>query len=130
MKKIFFIFFICNLSICFSQTDSLSSEFADPEIPAEYPGGISEMSKFIMKNLHYPAEILEAGISGKSYIKFIVNEDGTISNIEPVRKNINCPACDEEVIRVIKLMPKWKPAEINNKPIKSYFNLPMNICMR
>lgn len=107
----------------------MSSEFADPEIPAEYPGGISEMSKFIMKNLHYPAEIREAGISGKSYIKFIVNEDGTISNIEPVRKNINCLACDEEVIRVIKLMPKWKPAEINNKPIKSYFNLPMNICM-
>ncbi len=128
MKKIIVIFFVLIASLGFSQTDTTVQLFADPETPPEYPGGNSEMMRFIMKNLNYPAQAREAGISGKTYIKFVVNEDGTISNIESVKKNINCPACDAEVIRVIKLMPKWKPGEINNKPIKSCVNLPMNIC--
>jgi periplasmic protein TonB len=128
MKKAIAIIFLLNYIFCFSQTDTAGYAFVDPETPAEYPGGVSEMSKFIMKNLHYPAAAREAGISGKSYLKFIVNEDGTISNIDVLKKVAGCPECDAEVVRVIKLMPKWKAATVNNKAIKSYFSLPLNIC--
>lgn len=95
---------------------------------AEFPGGIAEMSKFIMRNLHYPSAAREAGISGKSFLKFIITQTGEISNVEVLKKVNGCPECDAEVVRVVKSMPKWKPAYVNKKPVSCYFLLPMNIC--
>lgn len=135
MKKSITIFFILSAAFCFSQTQTLTVTnekqneiYTIVEEQAEFPGGVGEMGKFIMKNLHYPTVAREAGISGKSFVKFVINEKGEINNVEVFKKVNGCPECDEEVVRVVKSMPNWKPARINNKPVKCYFNLPMNIC--
>ncbi len=57
----------------------------------------------------------------------MVGEDGSISSIKVQRGIPNCPECDKEAIRVLKMMPNWKPGKIKGKAVSSYFNLPINI---
>jgi protein TonB len=108
------------------------AEPAQPEIftiveeQAEFPGGIAAMSDFIRKNLQYPTMAREAGISGKCFLKFIVNETGSISNVEILKGVPGCQDCDKEAIRVVKAMPSWKPAKMTGKSVKCYFNLPIS----
>ena len=84
------------------------------------------MAKFIQKNLQYPAMAREAGISGKCFLKFVVNENGDISNVEILKGVSGCPECDKEAIRVVKSMPKWKAAKMTGRSVKCYFNLPIS----
>ncbi|MGE0568992.1 MAG: energy transducer TonB [Bacteroidia bacterium] len=108
------------------------AEPAAPEIftiveeQAEFPGGIAELGKYIQKTLQYPPMAREAGLSGRCFLKFVVNETGTISNVEILKGVPGCPDCDKEAIRVVKSMPKWKPAKMTGKSVKCYFNLPIN----
>ena len=92
---------------------------------AEFPGGTEALKKFIADNLKYPETAKENGIQGKCYLQFIVSENGYVSNVK-IRKGVaDCPECDQEAIRVIKVMPKWKPGKINAKPVNSTYTLPM-----
>ncbi len=93
------------------------AEPAAPEIftiveeQAEFPGGYVAMMKYIQQNVQYPAMAREAGISGKCFLKFVVNETGEISNVEVLKGVPGCSQCDREAIRVVKSMPKWKAAK-------------------
>ncbi|HOP49538.1 MAG TPA: energy transducer TonB [Ignavibacteriales bacterium] len=88
-----------------------------------FPGGEEELYNFIANNIKYPELARKAGISGKVLIEFIVSEDGKI--IEPkVVKGIGYD-CNEEAIRIIKLMPKWIPGKQDGKPIKVRLILPI-----
>ena len=108
------------------------TEAAAPEIftiveeQAEFPGGIAELGKFIQKNLQYPSMAREAGISGKCFLKFVVNEGGEISNVEVLKGVSGCSDCDKEAVRVVKSMPKWKAAKMTGRSVKCYFNLPIS----
>ncbi|MEO6304974.1 MAG: energy transducer TonB [Bacteroidia bacterium] len=108
------------------------TEAAAPEIftiveeQAEFPGGLGEMGKFIRDKLQYPAMAREAGISGKCFLKFVVNENGDISNVEILKGVPGCSDCDKEAMRVVKSMPKWKAAKMTGRAVKCYFNLPIS----
>jgi protein TonB len=108
------------------------TEPAAPEIftiveeQAEFPGGIAAMMKYLQGNIQYPAMAREAGLSGKCFLKFVVNENGDISNVEVLKGVPGCSECDKEAIRVVKSMPKWKPAKMTGRAVKCYFNLPVN----
>lgn len=93
------------------------------EQQAEFPGGIQAMMKFLQKNIKYPASAKRMGIEGKVFVKFIVDKEGGISNIE-IMKGMNADL-DKEAIRVIKLMPPWKPGKQNGRSVKSQFVLPV-----
>ncbi len=93
--------------------------------PAEFPGGMDAMREYLKKNMMYPMSAKEAGIEGKCYLRFIVNTDGSISNVRVVRGVADCPECDKEAMRVVKNMPNWKPGRMNGKDVKMYFTLPI-----
>ena len=93
---------------------------------AEFPGGASAMYKFIFNNTNYPASGREADAQGKCFLKFVVNETGEISNVEILKGVPGCRDCDNEAIRVVKSMPKWKPAKMTGRAVKCYFNLPFS----
>jgi protein TonB len=96
------------------------------EEPAEYPGGINEMRKYLAENINYPDIAREMGYQGKCYLRFVVSENGYISNVV-VKKGVpDCPECDKEAIRVVKSMKQWKPAKNNGKPVNSYYTLPVS----
>ena len=98
-----------------------------PDEDAEYPGGFPAMMKFIQNKFRVPAIAIEAGYSGKCYLKFVVEKNGSINSIKVVRGIAGCPECDKEAIRVLKMMPEWKPGKVKGKAVSSYFNLPINI---
>jgi outer membrane biosynthesis protein TonB len=90
---------------------------------AEYPNGQAAMYNFIQNNLKYPKDGATC-IQGNVYLNFCIEVDGSITNIK-VLKGL-CTDCDKEAIRVISIMPKWKPALEygTNKPVKSYYTMP------
>ncbi|MBP6619193.1 MAG: TonB family protein [Leadbetterella sp.] len=97
--------------------------FVTVEQQPQFPDGEKEMYKFLSQNIHYPATAVRANVSGKVYVKFVVEKDGSIANIEII-KGIGF-GCDEEAFRVIKSMPKWSPGKQNGKAVRVYFNMPI-----
>jgi len=99
------------------------------EMP-EFPGGMAALGPFIQKNLQYPQMAKEAGLSGKCFLKFVVKEDGGISDVQVLKGVPGCQECDREAIRVVKAMPKFKPGKQNGRAVPVYFNLPINFQLR
>lgn len=116
--------------------DTLNQQTHDPliytitEEQPEFPGGMAALINYLSKNLIYPAAAREAGISGKSMFRFVINEDGSVSNIELLKGIIGCTECNDEGLKLIKAMPKWTPGKMNGKPVKCFFTLPITVCWR
>ena len=90
----------------------------------EFPGGMVELMKWLTRNLHYPALAQRQKLEGKVVVSFIINKDGSITN-EKIEKSID-PLLDQEALRVVKMMPKWKPGIEKNKPCRTMFAIPIN----
>lgn len=90
----------------------------------EFPGGMAAWSKFLQKNLRYPYMAQETGIQGKVYISFVVEKDGSITDVS-LMKGIG-GGCDEEAMRVIKKSPKWSAGEQNNAKVRVRYSMPIN----
>lgn len=76
---------------------------------SEFQGEETAMNKFLMENIVYPAIGRKKKIEGRVFVKFIVNKDGSISNVEILRGIKDYPEFEEEATRVVKKMPTWKP---------------------
>jgi TonB family protein len=97
--------------------------FSVVEHPAQFSGGFGKMTEFLSQNLQYPADARRAKIQGKVFLSFVVNRDGSLSDIH-VLKGIGY-GCDEEAVRVLSRMPNWEPGRQNGQSVKSRFNLPI-----
>ncbi|MND88429.1 Gram-negative bacterial tonB protein [compost metagenome] len=93
------------------------------ETPPEFPGGNDRIAIFMKKNIQYPKEAIKSNIGGRVTISFTIKANGKITNIQLLR-GIGY-GCDEEALRLVKLMPKWKPGTINNVPREWHYNLPI-----
>lgn len=93
----------------------------------EYPGGIVEFMKWLSHSLHYPPQARARKIQGKVVVSFIVNKNGTISSPK-IEKHAD-PMLDAEALRVIKLMPRWKPGIMNEKPCRTMIAIPINFVL-
>lgn len=93
------------------------------DTPAEYPGGEEAINAFINKTMRYPLKAIEEGIQGKVVLKFIINKDGSLSDIK-VEKSVH-KLLDDEAIRLAKAMSKWEPARQKGKIVRSYFSFPL-----
>lgn len=97
--------------------------FTVVEQQPEFEGGYAEMMKFLKKNIRYPAKAQRMNIEGTVYVGFIVDNHGNISAVDII-KSLD-PDCDKEAMRVVKLMPPWKPGKQNGKAVKVKFVLPI-----
>ena len=105
--------------------------FIEVEQDPEFPGGIDSLISFLARNLKWPCKSSDCDCFGKVYVTFIIEEDGSITNGEILRDL--CPSCctfGEEALRVVGLMPKWKPGLVNGVPVRVRFNLPVNFTLR
>ncbi len=102
--------------------------FTVVEVMPEFPTGQTEMFKFIQSNIIYPKEAEQKKWIGKTFIKFVVNENGNIVDVE-VAKSSGYDILDDEAIRVIKSMPKWKPGRQNNKNVQVQLLIPFNFTL-
>ena len=94
------------------------------EVQPEFPGGMKEMMKFIQNSLKYPESAKAAGTEGKAFVQFVVKADGSIENVEIMRSSGDA-SLDAEALRVVKAMPKWRPAMNKGKAVNVKFVLPI-----
>lgn len=90
----------------------------------EFPGGMVELMKWLNANLHYPESAQTQKIQGKVVVAFIINKDGSISNPH-VTTSVH-PLLDREALRVVRMMPKWKPGMERKTPCRTMFVIPIN----
>ena len=76
-------------------------------------------------NIIYPESALKNKKEGRCYLKFVISDTGIISNITVLKGVPNCPECDAEAVRVLKLMPNWEPGKIDRKPVRQSMMLPV-----
>ncbi len=99
------------------------------EMP-EFPGGAGEMMKYFGKNTVYPQMAKEAGITGKCYLNFVVDQTGNITNAKIAKGVPGCPECDKEALRVVKSMPNWKVGKQNGRAVPVLINVPFNFTLK
>ncbi|HPR30774.1 MAG TPA: energy transducer TonB [Prolixibacteraceae bacterium] len=90
----------------------------------EFPGGDLALRKWIADHIKYPVIAAENGIQGKVYVQFVVDRDGSISNAR-VARGVD-PSLDQEALRVVNNLPKWKPGMQRGKPVRVSFTVPIN----
>jgi protein TonB len=88
-----------------------------------FVGGEAQLFKFLGKNVKYPAMARDAGISGRVFVTFVIEMNGEITDVKLIRGIGG--GCDEEAMRVVKKMPKWKPGKQGGKNVRVQFNLPI-----
>lgn len=93
------------------------------ENPAEPPGGYQAFYEYVAKKLKYPAQARRMGIEGKVYVQFVVDKDGSLTEVQAV-KGIGA-GCDEEAVRVLQAAPAWSPPKQRGKPVKQRIILPI-----
>lgn len=96
------------------------------EMP-EFPGGDAALRNFLASNVKYPAEAQQKGVQGKVYISFIVTKTGTIANAKIVRGVT--PSLDQEAIRVVNLLPTWKPGKQKGEAVNVSYTVPINFVL-
>lgn len=118
MKSTFCVLFtfIFLSNFVLSQNQSNDSEIITSDSEPTYPGGLIELRKFIATNVQYPMDAIEKNLQGKVYVRFKVdNSNGKIDSVWIEKGIPNCPMCDEEAVRVIKMMPNFIPTESEQK---------------
>ena len=102
--------------------------FTVVENDPEFPGGMEALYKYLAENIKYPQLARDNGITGKVYVTFVVERDGSIANPKILRDIGG--GCGQEAIRVVKSMPKWTPGKQRGKAVRVQFNLPVNFNLK
>lgn len=107
------------------QASEVKTEVAyrEVEVQPQFPGGTEALIEFLSKNIKYPEEAKKSGIQGKVFVNFIVRSTGEVTDVK-IQRGIG-GGCDEEALRVVKLMPKWTPGMVKGKIVAVGFVVPI-----
>ena len=131
-KTIILLATLAMAGVAMSQTgvEKVSAVRPDSEIftlveqDPQFPGGNDALYQYLGQNAHYPDKAKADGIQGTVYLTFIIEKDGSISNIRVLRSPSDL--LSQEAIRLVKAMPKWKPGKQRGKQVRVQYNLPIN----
>ena len=97
--------------------------FTVVEDQPQFPGGEEARQKFLEDNLRYPQMAREAGIQGTVFVTFVVETDGSVTDVQILRGIGG--GCDQEAVRVVQMMPRWEPGRQRGQPVRVQFNMPI-----
>lgn len=98
-----------------------------PDIKPSFPGGELELQKFFAENLNFPVDCMDSNFYGRIDMKFIVEKDGSISSIQINEKKLGCAQLVKEATRVLMLMSKWIPGEVEGVKKSVHVRIPLNV---
>jgi periplasmic protein TonB len=110
------------------EEESAGEVFFIVEDMPEFPGGDQALHKYLAESVKYPVIAQENGIQGRVYVKFVVNTDGSITDVE-IARGVD-PSLDREALRVVRDMPKWKPGKQRGKPVRVSYTVPINFVLQ
>ena len=123
---------LCSLATVYAQKTVVSQknqkvyEVVD-QMP-EYPGGMGAFLEYMMQNLKYPEDAVKQKIEGRVIASFVVETDGSITEINVVKKVF--PSLDDEAVRMLKEMPRWTPGKKDGKPVRVRYTVPVSYCLK
>ena len=129
MKKLILLSLMAVLSIMTANaqktvvSQSNQNVFDQVEEMPEFPGGMPALIEFLQTNIKYPEDAIKQDVGGRVMVMFVVETDGSITNVRVARKVF--PSLDEEAVRVVKTMPKWKPGKEKGRTVRVNFTLPV-----
>lgn len=94
----------------------------------EFPGGVEALYKYIQQNIKYPQLAKENNITGRVFVTFVVERDGSVSNVKAARDIGG--GCGAEAVRVVKSLPKWTPGKQRGKAVRAAYTLPVNFTLQ
>jgi protein TonB len=100
------------------------------EQKAQFKGGDKAFQRYVMDNFTYPARCQENGIGGSVLLRFVVDVDGSIVNIQVLEVSTKCPEFAKEAVRILKNSPRWIPGMYNGRFVKSYRELPLKMAVQ
>ena len=118
MKKLFLIMLLAFVSVnAYSQSDDADNYVYNMvDQSAKFQDGYNSIIKFVQENIKFPAEAKENNVHGKLMLSVVVEKDGSLSDIK-IKKGLGY-GLDEEIVRIIKMMPKWQPAQHKGKTVR------------
>ena len=118
MKKLFLIMLLAFVSVnAYSQSDDADNDVYNMvDQSAKFQDGYNSIIKFVQENIKFPAEAQENNVHGKLMVSVVVEKDGLLSDIK-IKKGLGY-GLDEEIVRIIKMMPKWQPAQHKGKAVR------------
>ena len=102
--------------------------FTAVEKDPAFKGGIEKFYAYLQKNIHYPAVAKENNVQGKVFMTFVVERDGSLTDIKVLRPLGS--GCDEEATRVLKASPKWTPGIQNGRPVRVQYTVPISFALQ
>ncbi len=125
---LFLLLFVVETFV-FAQVDTPDDPliFTPVDVDAEFPGGLEELVMFVCMNVDYPEQARKANVEGTVYASFCIDRDGSVSNIK-ILKDIGY-GCGDAVVKMLKSMPRWKPARVRGKNVRSEFTLPITFSL-
>ncbi|WAC41558.1 energy transducer TonB [Pedobacter sp. SL55] len=129
MKKTIVIVLIMLLGISFSKAQTMPTaedkiySFVAMENPPKFPGGMAAFYKFLGENMKYPEQAKKTNVQGTVFVSFIIEKDGSVSNVKTVR-GLGA-GTDQEAERVLGLSPKWAAGTKEGKPVRVKYNIPV-----
>ena len=97
------------------------------DVTARFIGGEAAFMNYVSANFEYPVRCQENGINGNVQLRFVVEVDGRISTISVLKETKACPEFTAEAIRILKKSPRWIPAQVKGKSVRSYYTLPISL---
>ena len=130
MKKLFLILSLAMFAANVSNAQTSTTDdtvYRQVDRSPEFPGGSVKLWSYINQNLKYPEQAVKAKVTGKVFVRMIIEKDGSI-NTTSIEKGIGF-GCDEEVERIMKAMPKWTAGIIDGKAVRTSFVMPVMFAM-
>lgn len=125
MKRFFSVicfFFMMALPMNAQSESSTKVYYEVDEMPS-FPGGLNGLMTFLAQNMVYPVTAQENGVQGRVTVSFVVETDGSITDVE-VARSVD-PFLDREAMRIVKAMPKWTPGKKDGKPVRVKYTIPV-----
>ncbi len=119
-----------NVDVAQPATTDVTQEdvvFVVVEDDPEFPGGIEALYRYLASNIKYPTEAKNEKIQGTVYVSFVIEKDGSVSNIKLLRDIGG--GCGQEAVRVVQQMPKWKPGRQRGQRVRTQYNLPIKFTL-
>ena len=123
LKYLYILPIVAICMIACTQSAKSPMSYEEVEVKPEYPGGMGELGKLLNSNLKYPLISFENGVQGEVLVQFVVDKEGNVEEVT-VSKGVD-PYLDAEALRVIKMMPKWKPGKHEGKEVNVKCTIPV-----
>ena len=105
-------------------TINVDQPLVEADVMPSFPGGEAALYRFLSSHIRYPEDALRQKVEGKVFVRFVIQEDGSITDLQ-IRKGIGF-GCDEEALRVIRMMPRWLPGELAGQKVPVFSSLAVN----